>query len=110
MECDDGLNRREVLAAGAALGATVAIGATPALAAAQAVERRLDFAALGDGDGWPGWTAPGVANLRRANGEGLLEAGTDVFPSDPRPVAFAVDLRFAEGEIVAELARTGAGA
>ena len=105
------LNRRELLAAGAALSAAVAIGspATEAAAAGAATtERALDFSALGDGDGWPGWTAPGVANLRREGGTGLLEAGTDVFPSDPRPVAFAVDHRFGDGEISATLTHIGA--
>ena len=112
MERDDGLNRREVLAAGAALGATVAIGASPARGAPARppVERRIDFAASGDGDGWPGWTAPGVANLRRAGGVGLLEAGSDVFPYDPRPVAFALDLRFVDGQVDASVTAFGAAA
>ena len=57
--------------------------------------------------GWPGWTCPGVANLRREAGDGLLEAGTDVFPSDPRPVAFAVDQRFGDGEVSAGMTALG---
>jgi hypothetical protein len=109
-ESGEGLNRREVLAAGALLGAAVAVGTDPSAAVAAPFERRLAFGALGDGDGWPGWAAPGVANLRRAGGEGVLEAGSDVFPHDPRPVAFALDLRVADGEIAAELTRTGAAA
>ena len=40
----------------------------------------------------------------------MLEAGSDVFPNDPRPVAFAVDRRFANGSVSAVLTRTGAGA
>jgi hypothetical protein len=104
-----GVSRREALAAGAAAGASLALW--PARArAASAVLERLDFRLLGDGDGWPGWTCPGVANLRRVAGEGLLEAGSDVFPHDPRPVAFAVDRRFRDGEVSAFLTRTGAGA
>ena len=102
------LNRRELLAASAALGAAVTLGGVPTEAAARTSERRLDFGAVGEGDGWPGWTAPGVANLRRAGGAGLLEAGSDVFPYDPRPVAFCVDHRFADGEIDAALTRVGA--
>ncbi len=39
----------------------------------------------------------------------MLEAATDVFPSDPRPVAFAVDRRFRDGEIAATATATGAG-
>ncbi len=105
-----GVSRREVLAAGAAVGAALALGPSPAAAAGAAVLARLDFRLLGDGDGWPGWACPGVANLRRASGEGLLEAGTDVFPHDPRPVAFAVDRRFRDGEVSAAVTRTGAGA
>jgi hypothetical protein len=104
-----GLNRRELLAAGVAAGATLTIGAAPARGQAAVNESRLDFGALAAGAGWPGWACPGVANLRRAGGQGLLEAGTDVFPSDPRPVAFAVDFRFAEGQIAATIARAGAG-
>jgi alkaline phosphatase D len=51
-----------------------------------------------------------VANLRRRDGTGLLEAGSDVFPYDPRPVAFAVDQRFLDGEVTAAVSATGAGA
>ncbi|HEX8083194.1 MAG TPA: alkaline phosphatase D family protein [Solirubrobacteraceae bacterium] len=104
-----GVSRREVLAAAAAAGAS--IGLWPARAAAAGdVLARLDFRLLGDGEGWPAWACPGVANLLRVGGEGLLEAGTDVFPHDPRPVAFAVDRRFRDGEVSAFLTRTGAGA
>lgn len=106
---DDALSRRELLVAGAALGASVAVGATPADATAPGRGWRLDFAALGPGGGWPGWAAPGVANLRRAGGLGLLEAGSDVFPNDPRPVAFAIDRRMLDGQVRAHLARLGSG-
>lgn len=40
----------------------------------------------------------------------MLEAGSDVFPNDPRPVAFAVDRRFVEGSVTAVVSRPGAGA
>src|SRR5436190_24338034 len=104
----DGLSRRELLGAGAAAGAALALHrATPAAAA---TERVLDFAALGDGDGWPGWRCPGVANVRRGGGEGRLEAASDVFPCDPRPVAFALDQRFRDGAVEAVIERPGAGA
>jgi hypothetical protein len=101
------LSRRELLAAGFAAGASLTVGAAPAQAAMR--RRRIEFAALADGSGWPGWTCPGVANLRRAGGSGLLEAGSDVFPCDPRPVAFPVDFRFADGRIEATVVRAGAG-
>ena len=77
--------------------------------AANAWSETLDFTKLGDGDGWPGWACPSVANLRRIGGRGLLEAGSDVFPCDPRPVAFAVDRRFRDGEISAVITSAGAG-
>src|SRR4051794_33434541 len=101
------LSRRELLGAGAAAGAALAI--PRGAAAATEWSQTLEFGSLAEGGGWPGWTWPGVANLRRAAGRGLLEAGSDVFPCDPRPVAFAVDERFRDGEIAAEVAAAGAG-
>jgi hypothetical protein len=101
------VSRRELLAAGAVAGA--AVGTARATTRAAGSEWTLDFAALGDGDGWPGWTCPGVGTLRRAGGLGLLEAGSDVFPCDPRPVAFAVDRRFRDGAIEATIDAGGAG-
>src|SRR4051794_27085561 len=106
---DDGLSRRELLGAGAAAGAALVLPGAASASAATAWSLTLDFAALGADGGWPGWTCAGVANLRRAGGRGLLEAGSDVFPCDPRPVAFAVDQRFRDGEISAEVASPGAG-
>jgi hypothetical protein len=99
------LNRRELLLAGAAL----AMGATAAGAdAAGPVVRRTNFAALTDGTGWgDGWRCPGVANLLVSGGLGRLEAGSDVFPDDPRPVAFAVDCRVVDGAVRAVVATAG---
>ncbi|HVL95726.1 MAG TPA: alkaline phosphatase D family protein [Solirubrobacteraceae bacterium] len=107
MDRRQGLSRRQVLGLGAAAGAAVAVGRVPLAAAARA--DRLDFTALAPRDGWPGWTCAGVANLRCRDGRGILEAGSDVFPSDPRPVAFAVDRRFRDGEVSARVTATGAG-
>src|SRR5688500_16782989 len=99
----DGFSRRQLLAAGAAAGAALAVdrAAVPALAARpRRLVRKLDFAGRADGPGWGrGWRTVGVANLRTEAGEGLLEAGSDVFPNDPRPVAFAVDCRLRDAEI-----------
>jgi hypothetical protein len=108
----DGLSRRELIAAAAAAGAAAALDRAGAARARGRGEwsRVLDFASLEPGDGWPGWTCPGVANLRRAGGRGLLEAGSDVFPCDPRPVAFALDARFRDGEVAALVTSAGAGA
>ena len=101
------LNRRELLASAAAgvafsgwRGATAAAGAPTAWAAA--------LASAPDGPGWPGFACVGVANLRVADGQAVLEAGSDVFPDDPRPVAFAIDRRFRDGSVSAEATRTGA--
>src|SRR4051794_19053126 len=102
------VNRRELLVAGTAAGVAVALQRAPVAHADWS--RNLDFGATGSGDGWPGWACSGVANLRRADGLGVLEAGSDVFPNDPRPVAFAVDQRFRDGRVTAVLSATGAGA
>jgi hypothetical protein len=103
------VNRRELLTATAAAGAALALGESPAAAAPWRTQR-LDFADLGPGGGWPGWQCVGVANLTRADGRGRLEAGSDVFPCDPRPVAFAIDGRFRDGEVAAVVEAAGAGA
>jgi hypothetical protein len=112
------VNRRELLAGAVAAGAAVALergaaSAAPGGAAAGAdsgFRSGLDFRSLGDGDGWPKWRCTGVANMRRAGGTGVLEAGSDVFPCDPRPVAFAVDRRFRDGQVRALVTAAGAGA
>src|SRR3954469_1974809 len=104
---DGGLSRRELLAAGLAAGAAVAVPGALAADDLPAV-RRLDFAGRRDGPGWGrGWRSTGVANLRTATGEGLLEAGAGVFPNDPRPVAFAVDCRLRDAEVTATITRIG---
>ena len=103
------LSRREVLLAGTAAG--IALGLTGEATARRLAWRdRLDFSGIEPRAGWPGWTCPGVANLTCGDGHGVLEAGTDVFPSDPRPVAFAVDRRYRDGEVTATLVAAGAGA
>ena len=109
MDGGDGLSRRELLALGAAAGAAVAVDGAGALAAdAPRVVRSVEFAGRRDGVGWGrGWRTVAVANLRCADGEGLLEAGSDVFPNDPRPVAFAVDTRIRDASITAVIARVG---
>jgi phosphodiesterase/alkaline phosphatase D-like protein len=105
-----GLNRREVLEAGALAGAALALGRVAGARASAGWSETVDFTALGTGDGWPGWHCAGVANLRRDGTRGLLEAGSDVFPCDPRPVAFALDRRFRDGAIAAVVDAAGAGA
>src|SRR5215213_6671754 len=104
------VSRRELLATGAAAGAAFALRGAAASGAEATWSRQIDFTSLGPGDGWPGWACPAVANLRRSEGRGLLEAGSDVFPCDPRPVAFAVDQRFRDGAIAAVVESGGAGA
>ena len=105
------LSRREVIAAGAAAGAALAFERTaPGARAAeeQPIVASADFAQLGDREGWGrAWRSTGVANLRCAGGEGVLEAGSDVFPNDPRPVVLAVDRRVRDAEITATITRPG---
>ena len=50
-----------------------------------------------------------MANLRCEGGHGLLEAGSDVFPNDPRPVAFLSDCRARDSRISATLTLIGDG-
>ena len=102
------LSRRELLAAGLAAGAGLAWGPDAAATVARRRADVTDFADMGAGGAWgKGWRCPAVANLRVVGGEGLLEAGSDVFPNDPRPVAFLVDRRFVEGGVRAVVARPG---
>jgi hypothetical protein len=97
------MNRRELLSAAAGAGLVLRSGL------ARAAPTRLDFTRVAARDGWPGWTCAGAANLSVTDGQGVLEAATDVFPSDPRPVAFALDRRFRDGEIAATVTAAGAG-
>ena len=99
------ISRRELLATGAAVGVAIAL---PGSSGAKS-SRTFDFAVMPRGEAWPGWACSGVANLRVQGARGLLEAGSDVFPCDPRPVAFAVDQRFRDGTITAVAEATGAG-
>jgi len=106
-----GVSRRELLAGGATAGAALALGESSARALSAkrfSVVRRIDFTEAGPAAGWgPAWRTVGVANLRQTAGEGLLEAGSDVFPNDPRPVAYAVDARIRDGEISAAITSVG---
>jgi hypothetical protein len=75
------------------------------------LSQQLDFAGAGSGEGWGGhWICPGVANLRRQSGQGVLEAGSDIFPNDPRPIAFALDSRALNARIRATLVAVGSSA
>ncbi len=102
------LSRRELLAGSAATFALAR--SAKAAGGEQKWAQTLDFTHLGEGAGWPGWTCAGVANLRHKEGRGVLEAGSDVFPCDPRPVAFALDRRSVDSEIRVRLVAGGAGA
>ena len=108
-----GLSRRTLLAGGVSAGAALAIGAhisrVKAAGGSTAIHH-LDFGGLPDGPGWGSvWNTVGVANLHRVDGLGVLEAGSDVFPCDPRPVAFALDRRFRDGAVTAVVERPGDG-
>ncbi len=92
------VTRRRLMALGAAAGAGLLVRTRGAGAAGFA-----DTPA-----GWGGaWACSGVANLRVSGGVAVLEAGTDVFPADPRPVAFLVDRRFRDGSVRAVIAQAG---
>jgi phosphodiesterase/alkaline phosphatase D-like protein len=104
------LSRRELLVVGAAAGVGIGLQRSALARARAGWSGGLDFSSLPSGEGWPGWLCLGVANLGRRGGRGVLEAGSDVFPCDPRPVAYAVDQRFRDGEVTAALEATGAGA
>ena len=104
-----GLSRRELLAAGAVAGAALAADRAPALGSGAKLPeaRRIVFDGPGAA-GWGGaWRSVGVANLRREDGRGVLEAGSDVFPNDPRPVAFLVDHRVLDAELSATVVELG---
>ena len=102
-------NRRELLASAAA--GVVLSGWRGAAAVADDAAGLASRPGRGaDGPGWPGFACVDVANLRIQGGEGVLEAGSDVFPNDPRPVAFAVDRRFRDGSVIATATRTGSEA
>jgi hypothetical protein len=63
---------------------------------------------MSDAPDWgPSWFSAGVANLRIEKGEGLLEAGSDVFPNDPRPVAFYRGAKVLDARVGAEITRVG---
>jgi len=96
------LSRRRVLQllAGAALAENLSgcADSSPSSSAADSA---------GD-EGWgAGWVCNDVANLKRENGVLVLEAGSDIFPNDPRPVAFAIDSGTLNGSIRAEISDAG---
>jgi hypothetical protein len=97
------LSRRRVLKLLAAGGSAAALeGVTGCADSTPSSE--VDTADAGWGTDW---ICPGVANLRIENGEHVLEAGSDIFPNDPRPVAFRLDSRFVDGRIRATVAAAG---
>ena len=107
----EGISRRDLLRASAGAAAGVAFSHAERAPAAEEwpVRRLTDFAEKPAGRGGWGarWRCLGVANLRHSGSEGVLEAGSDVFPNDPRPVAFAVDSRLRDAEIGAVVTRPG---
>jgi hypothetical protein len=81
------------------------------LALERGAQRFQDDFSRPDGDTWgPPWTIDGVANTEIHQERGRLEAGTNIYPSDRRGVAFARDLRVLDGTVTARFARTGVGA
>lgn len=100
------LTRREFLGRTALFGATVPFLGPRALRAA---EETLRFD--GTGQGWgAAWALNGVGNWWVERGLGMLQAATDVYPSDRRVVAFLVDRAFRDGAVTAKIRATGLGA
>lgn len=61
-------------------------------------------------DGWgPAWITDGVASRRIADGDGVLEAGTNIYPSDKRAVAFLLDARARDTTVAARIRQGGVG-
>ena len=77
------------------------------LAAPPALPRGQNFAQA-PGEGWgDGWISVGAANLRSEQGLGVLEAGSDIFPNDPRPVVFLADARTLAARMRARIVDAG---
>ncbi len=57
-----------------------------------------------------GWRADGVLNAYFDGDARILQAGSEVYPSDRRSVAFLEDVRFLDGAVEADIAAAGAGA
>lgn len=74
------------------------------------VRLRETFEGTGRETWGPPWTIDGVANLPVRDARGHLEAGTNIYPSDKRAVAFARDHRFQDGTVSARFERAGVGA
>lgn len=55
------------------------------------------------------WVTDGVANRSVGDGEGTLEAGTDIYPASERAVAFRPDRRAVDARIRARVGRSGVG-
>lgn len=62
-----------------------------------------------DGDGWEDWAKDGVSNLRVAEGAGVVEAATNIYPSDRRAAVFRRDRRARDGHIRATVSQVGVG-
>lgn len=58
---------------------------------------------------WSTWAKDGVSNLRISDGEGVLEAATNIYPSDKRAAVFRTDARAENAEIRARMTRQGVG-
>lgn len=60
-------------------------------------------------DDWSEWGKDGVSNLRITDGAGVLEAATNIYPSDRRAAVFRTDERAEDAEIRAVVSQQGVG-
>ncbi len=58
---------------------------------------------------WSGWAKDGVANLRVIDGDGVLEAATNIYPSDRQAAVFRMDARADNAAITATITEHGIG-
>lgn len=58
---------------------------------------------------WSTWAKDGVSNLRISDGNGVLEAATNIYPSDKRAVVFRTDARAENAEIRSTITQQGVG-
>jgi hypothetical protein len=105
-DCDP--DRRRILQ-GIAAGSS-ALVMMPLAGCDSSAPTALTEAQQGSGALWDGtWHAEGVLNASFENGVHVLQAGSDVYPSDRRAVAFREGLRFVNGSIEANIIDAGNG-
>lgn len=107
--------RRRALLKGAAAASAYAVVGSPLLGCNGSSDGGTGSVEAGDGSRsgageWGGdWEAEGVANLWVDGERHFLQGGSDVYPHDPRVVAFERDRRFLDGAVEGVFTATGVG-